>query len=96
MFWRAILLFINVVEGESVMENKLYTFPMPQEQGIEIKPLQNLWGNGNVGIKSYTDVNMLLSDLGSDLKLWKKHERGANNMNFSQSLEELSMYLKQL
>lgn len=89
MFWRAILLLINVVEGENVMENKLYTFPMPQQQGIQIRPLQNLWGNGNVVLKSYNDVNMLLSDLESDLKLWKKHERGANNMNFSQSLEEL-------
>ncbi|WP_427883810.1 DUF6161 domain-containing protein [Lacticaseibacillus paracasei] len=71
------------------MENKLYTFPMPQQQGILIKPLQNLWGNGNVVLKSYNDVNMLLSDLESDLKLWKKHERGSNNLNFSGSLQEI-------
>lgn len=77
------------MEGENVMENKLYTFPVPQEQGIQIKPLQSLWGNGNVGLKSYTDVNMLLSDLESDLKLWKKHERGSNNLNFSGSLQEI-------
>lgn len=89
MFWRAILFLINVVEGENVMENKLYTFPMPQQQGIQIKPLQSLWGNGNVVLKSYNDVNMLLSDLESDLKLWKKHERGSNNLNFSGSLQEI-------
>lgn len=89
MFWRAILFLINVVEGEKVMENKLYTFPMPQQQGIQISPLQNLWGNGSGVLKSYNDVNMLLSDLESDLKLWKKHERGSNNLNFSGSLQEI-------
>ncbi|WCZ19318.1 hypothetical protein HLG73_08130 [Lacticaseibacillus paracasei] len=71
------------------MENKLYTFPMPQQQGIQIRPLHNLWGNGSVVLKSYNDVNMLLSDLESDLKLWKKHERGSNNLNFSGSLQEI-------
>lgn len=77
------------MEGEKVMENKLYTFPMPQQQGIQIRPLHNLWGNGSVVLKSYNDVNMLLSDLESDLKLWKKHERGSNNLNFSGSLQEI-------
>lgn len=62
---------------------------MPQQQGIQIRPLHNLWGNGSVVLKSYNDVNMLLSDLESDLKLWKKHERGSNNLNFSGSLQEI-------
>ncbi|MGE9132378.1 hypothetical protein [Lacticaseibacillus paracasei] len=71
------------------MVSTVYSFTLRSGEGINIVPLAKQWGSPNQTLATYTNVNSLMSDLQLDLKLWKKHERASNNMNFSEHLQDL-------